>query len=63
MTIERDFFEGPITFTCDGCGEKDSTHCTNFGGALAKFKAHGGVAIKGNDDGDEWEHYCRSCQS
>ncbi len=58
MTIQREHFDGPITFVCDTCGEEDATHCENFGGALAKFKAHGGVAERA---GDEWEHYCREC--
>ena len=38
MTIQRDHFDGPITFVCDICGEEDETRCTNFAGALAKFK-------------------------
>ena len=58
MTIQRDHFDGPITFVCDTCGFADETHCTNFAGAMAKFKSHGGQAIK---DGDEWLHVCREC--
>ena len=59
MTIEREHFDGPITFVCDVCGEHDETNCQNFGGALAKFKSHGGKVVKGDDD--EWEHHCREC--
>ncbi len=59
MAIEREYFDGPITFICDICGEEDNTHCQGFNGALAKFKSHGGVAknIKG-----EWEHHCVKCK-
>lgn len=59
MTIEREYFEGPITFVCDICGDKDETHATNFPGAYAKYKSHGGKAVKVKD---EWEHHCSSCQ-
>lgn len=61
MTIQREHFDGPITFVCDICGEEEETRCTNFAGALAKFKSHGGKAVKSEETG-EWEHYCRSCQ-
>lgn len=60
MTIERDHFNGPITFVCDECGDTDDTHCEDFNGALAKFKSHGGKAFK-NPRTDEWEHRCRDC--
>lgn len=59
MSIERDGYDGPITFVCDACGDEDATRCTEFSGALAKFKAHRGKAIKINE---EWEHYCRECR-
>jgi hypothetical protein len=59
MTIERELFDGPISFVCDVCGETDETHCTNFSGALTKYKSHGGQAVK---DGDEWSHVCRECR-
>ncbi len=58
MTIQRDQYDGPITIVCDICGEEDVTRCENFGGALAKFKSHGGIVRK---IGDDWEHYCREC--
>lgn len=58
MTIEREYFDGPIVFVCDECGSRDETHCQNFGGALAKFKMHGGQAVK---DDDGWMHICREC--
>ena len=61
MTIERERYDGPITFLCDGdrCHEFDETHCENFAGALAKAKAHGWVVRK---VGDEWQHLCPDCQ-
>lgn len=58
MSIERERFNGPITFACDTCGETDETHCEDFDSALAKFKSHGGAARK---SGDTWEHFCGEC--
>ena len=58
MTIERDHFNGPITFVCDECGDRDETHCEDFAGALAKYKRHGGAAVKRHG---EWEHVCGEC--
>lgn len=59
MSIERAGYDGPITFVCDACGEIDETRCTQFPGALAKFKSHGGKVVKIDE---EWEHYCRECR-
>jgi len=59
VTIERERYEGPIAFCCDGCGEIDETRCSNFSGAMAKVKSHGWVARK---DGDDWLHFCGDCK-
>lgn len=59
MSIERDKFEGPITFCCDECGEINETHCAVFSGALAKVKSRGWTIRK---VGDEWLHYCGDCK-
>lgn len=59
MSIEREGWDGPITFCCDSCGELDETHCSDFPSALAKYKAHGGVARK---VGDDWQHLCKDCK-
>lgn len=59
MSIECTFYGAPITFSCDDCGEVEETRCTDFGGAMAKFKSHGWVARK---KGDQWEHYCKDCK-
>ena len=61
MSIEREHFNGPITFLCDGarCNEFDETHCENFGGALAKVKSHGWQVRK---VGNEWQHICPDCR-
>lgn len=63
MTIERDHYNGPITFTCDGpsCDEIDETHCEFFNGAHAKMKAHGWVSRLDEGTG-EWQHFCRVCK-
>lgn len=58
MALERDGYNGPITFCCDECGEIEETRCAEFSGALAKIKAHGWKARK---DGDDWQHYCKDC--
>jgi hypothetical protein len=58
MGIDRDGFNGPITFCCDSCGDLDETRCAEFSGALAKVKSHGWVARK---VGDDWLHYCGDC--
>jgi Fe2+ or Zn2+ uptake regulation protein len=58
MSIERDGFDGPISFCCDNCGEVEETRCAEFSGALAKSQAHGWRAAK---VGDEWEHTCPDC--
>lgn len=60
MTIQRDHYDGPITFVCDFCGDEDHTRCEDFGGALAKYKSHGGRAVKQSDG--TWEHYCTGCK-
>jgi len=59
MAIEREHFDGPITFCCDQCGELDTTHCENFSGALAKVKSHGWAVRK---DGEDWRHVCGDCK-
>jgi hypothetical protein len=63
--IEREYFNGPIKFVCDECGERDETHCESFGGALAKFRSHGGVVAKAKPVTgtiqDDWEHFCGEC--
>ena len=58
MSIERDGYNGPISFCCDNCGEVEETRCAEFSGALAKSRAHGWTARK---VGDEWEHACADC--
>lgn len=62
MAIDRERFNGPIIFMCDGprCHEANETHCENFAGALAKAKSHGWAVRK---VGDEWQHLCPDCQS
>jgi hypothetical protein len=57
VTIEREYYGGPIVFHCDGrrCAEVCETHCNEFSGALAKAKSRGWRAVK---VGDEWEHFC-----
>lgn len=61
MTIDRERFDGPIVFHCDGkrCAEVDETHCSDFSSALSKVKSHGWTVRK---VGDEWQHICRDCQ-
>ena len=57
MTIERERYDGPISFLCDAtrCTEVCETHCEDFNGALAKMKSRGWRVSK---KGDEWVHYC-----
>lgn len=61
VSIEREHYDGPITFLCDGprCHEFCETHCTDFGGALAKLKSRGWVVRK---DGRDWTHLCGDCK-
>lgn len=56
--IERNGFDGPITFCCDECGELDDTRCSDFNSAFAKVKSHGWKARKVDDD---WQHLCGDC--
>lgn len=56
--IERDGYDGPITFCCDECGELDDTRCADFASALAKARSHGWRVRKA---GDEWQHFCADC--
>jgi hypothetical protein len=56
--IERDGYNGPITFCCDECGEPDDTHCSDFASAMSKGKSHGWKARK---VGEDWNHYCKDC--
>jgi Fe2+ or Zn2+ uptake regulation protein len=58
MSLERDGYNGPITFCCDECGEVEQTRCTEFSGAMAKVRAHGWKARK---VGEDWNHYCKDC--
>lgn len=58
MSIDRDGFNGPITFCCDDCGDVDETRCSDFASALAKSRSHGWKALKVED---EWEHRCPDC--
>lgn len=58
MSIERERYNGPISFVCDDCTEVDDTHCEDFDSALAKVKTHGWTIRK---VGDEWHHYCQDC--
>jgi hypothetical protein len=62
MTIERSYYNGPISFICDGldenrrgCFDHTDTHCSDFGSALAKAKARGWSVKK---VGSEWQHFC-----
>lgn len=59
MAIERERFDGPITFCCDSCGEIEETHCEQFSGALAKVKSRGWAVRK---SGEDWSHYCKDCK-
>lgn len=59
MSIDRQSYNGPITFCCDECGELDDTHCSDFSSALAKVKSHGWIARK---FGDDWLHMCADCR-
>jgi len=60
MSIDREYFNGPITFCCDDCGDTDTTRCQKFEGALAKVKSHGWVVRK---RGDDFIHLCRMCKA
>lgn len=59
MTIQRAFYNGPITFVCDECGDELETDETDFTDALDKFKDDGGVATK--RAGGDWQHICIDC--
>lgn len=61
MTIERERFDGMITFVCDAprCNEICETYCEDFGSALAKAKSRGWVARK---EGRDWVHLCGDCK-
>jgi Fe2+ or Zn2+ uptake regulation protein len=59
VSLERDGYDGPITFCCDECGEVEETHCAVWSGALAKIKSYGWVARK---VGEDWHHYCKDCR-
>lgn len=59
MAIERDGWNGPVTFCCDSCGEVQDTHCSDFSGALAKIKSRGWRVVKTFAG---WDHYCRECK-
>lgn len=58
--IQRDHYNGPISFSCDGCPEATDTHCSDFTSALAKARSRGWKARKA--DG-EWQHFCPDCAS
>lgn len=57
MTIERERYNGPITFHCDGprCAEVCETHASDFRGALAKAKSRGWIVYR---VGEQWRHNC-----
>jgi hypothetical protein len=59
MSLQREYYDGPISFQCDNCNEIEETHCMNFNGALAKIKSHGWVVrlLK-----EQWHHYCKDCK-
>lgn len=60
MTVERDGYNGPVVFRCDGarCHEYAETHCTDWTSAIAKIKSRGwSVRLVGG----EWQHICRGC--
>jgi hypothetical protein len=42
VSLERDGYDGPITFCCDECGEVEETHCAVWSGALDE--AHSALA-------------------
>jgi Fe2+ or Zn2+ uptake regulation protein len=58
MAIERDGYNGPISYCCDNCGDIEETRCAEFSGAHAKVKAHGWRTFKA---ADEWQHHCPDC--
>lgn len=58
MSLERDGYNGPITFCCDECGEVEETRCSDFASAMLKVKSHGWRARK---VGDDWQHFCKDC--
>ena len=58
MGIDRDYFNGPITFCCDECGDLLETRASIFEGALAKAKSRGWTAYK---SGNDWNHSCSDC--
>lgn len=58
MSVQREFFNAPISFVCDECYEVAETHCHDFGGALAKVKSRGWIVRK---HGKDWRHFCPDC--
>lgn len=60
MTIDREYFDGPIVVHCDGkrCAEVIETRCTDFTSAIAKIKARGWRVVKVSEGGEGWEHLC-----
>jgi hypothetical protein len=63
MSIDREHFNGPITFCCDSCGDTEATHCQNFHGALAKVKSYGWVVRPRRVKSDTvFEHFCKDCK-
>ena len=58
MTIQRAFYNGPITVVCDECGDELETDETDFTDALDTFKRDGGVATKSPAG---WRHICIDC--
>lgn len=59
MSIQREFYDAPISFVCDECYEVAETQCQNFSGALAKVKSRGWAVRK---DGEDWLHVCPDCR-
>lgn len=63
MSIEREHYEGPIIFLCDGkdCSESLHTDEENFHTALNDMRAEGWRNRR--DPNGDWGHYCPSCDS
>lgn len=59
MSIRRSYYDGPITFACDECGDEHDTDEDNFGLALADMKEAGWWLKK--DEGGSWSHLCKEC--
>jgi len=58
MTIEREYYNGPISFLCDhasGCSDVCETEHKNFHDALVDMKAEKWRVYK---SGDKWLHMC-----